>query len=404
MLLELVFTTRLLGLVSGDQGIEVRVEKNVRAVDIMVDGERVVKLDPPFRATLNFGSGIVPHELTSIAYDENGDEVGRDTQLVNLARRRAEATIELERDRRNGRLRANVRWEHIVAEKPKRIELKLDGKPFSTEATAYLPPLPSDYAIHVLEAKVEWSAGTTATKELVFGGRYSEEQPAELTGIIAKETSDCFQSGDRVVHAAAIEKPDAIVYFVRSGDATVARKKLRGFDHLLLSLDGVKLTYIWPAPQLYRIGPRRANVDLFDGSSIVPGDTGTGRLLTQFAGPDTGSERFADAVAVAAVQALAGAKRRAVVLVLGGDRDDSQHTPGAVRRYLQRIGVPLRVWSLIGVTPQMTEEWGDVRDVSNAELLSDATSDLRTLIDEQRIAWLALKPLEALKANEVECR
>jgi hypothetical protein len=404
MLLELVFTTRLLGLVSGDQGIEVRVEKNVRAVDIMVDGERVAKLGPPYRVVLNFGSGIVPHELTSIAYDENGDEVGRDTQLVNLARRRAEATIALERDRRNGRLRANVRWEHIVAERPKRIELKLDGKPISTEATSYLPPLPSDYALHLLEAKVEWSAGTTATKELVFGGRYSEEQPAELTGIIAKETTDCFQSGDRVVHAAAIEKPDAIVYFVRSGDARVARKKLRDYDHLLLSLDDMKLTYIWPAPQLYRVGARRANVDLFDGSSIVAGDTGTGRLLTQFAGPDTGSERFADAVAVAAVQALAGAKRRAVVLVLGGDRDDSQHTPGAVRRYLQRIGVPLRVWSLIGVTPQMTAEWGDVMDISDAELLSDATHELQTLIDEQRIAWLALQPLEALKAKEVECR
>ncbi|HJQ38304.1 MAG TPA: hypothetical protein VKB93_14300 [Thermoanaerobaculia bacterium] len=403
MLLELVFTTRLLGLVSGDQGIEVRVEKNVRAVDIMVDGERVAKLDPPYRVVLNFGSGIVPHELTSVAYDEHGNEVGRDTQLVNLARRRAEANIELNRDPRNGRLRANVRWEHIVAERPRRIELKLDGKLIASEATAYLPPLPTDYALHLLEAKVEWSAGTTATKELVFGGRYSEEQPAELTGIIAKETSECFQSGERVVHAAAIEKPDAIVYFVRSGDAGVARRKLRNLEDVPLALNGMKLTYIWPAPQLYRVGPRRANVDLFDGSNIVPGDTGTGRLLTQFAGPDTGSDRFADAVAVAAVQALAGAKRRAVVLVLGGERDDSQHTAGAVRRYLERIGVPLRVWSLIGVTPQMTTQWGDVRDISNPELLRDATEELQALIDEQRIAWLALQPMAALKAKPVDC-
>lgn len=405
MLLELVFTTRLLGLVSGDQGIEVRVDRSVRKVDIVADGERIAKLGPPYRLVLHFGSGLVPHELTSIAYDADGNEVGRDTQLVNLARPRAEAAIDLDRDAKSGRLRAKVRWQHIVAAKPKRIELKLDGKRIATEATALLPPLPSDYSIHVLEAKVEFRGGTTAAKELVFGGRYSEHMPTELTSVIGNENTRCFQSGERIVRAAAIEKPDANIYFVRSGDAGVARHRLHGDDDRPFSLAGVKVTYLWPSPSSYRVSERRAVIDLFDGSGFFDGNVGTLRFLTKWAGPDrSGSERFADAVAVSAVQSLAGAKRRAVVLVLGGERDDSQHTAGAVRRYLERIGVPLRVWSLIGVTPQLTAEWGDVIDISNPERLRAATDELRRMIDEQRIVWLPLHPLQALQAKPADCR
>src|SRR5688572_6546947 len=127
MLAELVLVTRLLGLVSGEHPITAQVDASVRAVDVVVDGKTLITLrGEPWRTVLNFGPELAPHELTAIAYDANGAEVGRDTQLVNLARPAAEAIIGLERV--DGKLRATVRWQHIASVAPERIEIKLDGK------------------------------------------------------------------------------------------------------------------------------------------------------------------------------------------------------------------------------------------------------------------------------------
>lgn len=411
MLLELVLTTRLLGLVADDQAIQVQVDLGVRRVDVVVDGERVVKMTkPPFSAVLHFGSELAPHELTSIAYDADGNEIRRDTQLVNLARPQAEVEIALDRDAR-GRLRANVRWQHISAEKPKRIALTLDGKPLAASGTAIVPEV-EDFSLHVLQAEVEFGGGVIATKELVFGGRYSEQMPTELTAVVAGENAQCFRSGDRTVRAAAVEKPEAMVYFVRGIDATLARRRLRlpsvssresylGANRPFM-IEGAKMRFIWPTARFIRPEHQPA-VNLFHRSDIADGKFGTQRMLTMAQGPDTSSQRLADAVAVAGVQALAGGKRRAVVLVLGDEPDESRHAPDVVRRYLQRIGVPLRVWSLIGVRPAMKAMWGEVLDVSNPDHLRRATEELERMLAGQRIAWLPLQPLDALKAKAVDC-
>jgi len=412
MLAALVLTTRLLGLVNDDQAIEVQTDRTVRSVDVVVDGKTVIrKMNEPFRAVLHFGTEIAPHELTSIAYDEQGNEVGRDTQLVNLARPQAEAAIDLARDPATGRLRATVRWQHISAEKPKRISIKLDGKAIATGAVAPLPALDDDL-LHVLQAEVEFAGMEIASKELVFGGRYSEQVPSELTGVLANEGAQCFRVDDRTIRAAAIENPEAMVYFVRGIDATIARRRLRlpaagsresGMQmHRPFMLPGASMRYIWPTARYIRPKQQPA-VNLFYRSEITKGDWGTLRMLSLYRGPEGGPQRLADAVAVAGVQALGGAKRRAVVLVLGDEPDESRHAPDVVRRYLQRIGVPLRVWSLVGVRPSMKVTWGEVLDVSNPDRLRIATEDLRKLLNEQRIAWLPLEPMDALRAKAGEC-
>jgi hypothetical protein len=412
MLAELVLTTRLLGLVSGDQPIQVQVDPGVRAVNIVVDGKTIANLRAPFQTILHFGSELAPHELTAVAYNADGAEAGRDTQLVNLARPQAEAAIELDRDSRSGRLRATVRWQHISAEKPLRIKLQLDGKAIAGGAVAILPELESS-SLHVLQAEVEFDGGVIASKELVFGGRYSEQMPSELTGVLANESAQCFRAGDRIVHTAAIEKPQAAVYFVRGVDATLARRRLElpaansresGMAmHLPFRIEGAKMRYVWPTVRQIRFGERQPGVNLFYRSDVADGEWGTLRMLTMYAGPDASSERFADAVAVAAVQALGGAKRRVVVLVLGGEPDYSSHAADVVQRYLRRIGVPLRVWSLTGVTRTMTFTWGEVKDISSPDRLRRATEELRDELERQRIAWLPLQPIEALRAVSVSC-
>lgn len=110
--------------------------------------------------------------------------------------------------------------------------------------------------------------------------------------------------------------------------------------------------------------------------------------------PKGGDGRFADAdadaVAVAGIQAYAGYTRRAVVLALGGRIDDASRSPATVvREYLQKIHVPLFVWSLDPRTAErVAARWGETEDVSSYPKLKVAFERLRARLDEQQMVWL----------------
>jgi hypothetical protein len=101
--------------------------------------------------------------------------------------------------------------------------------------------------------------------------------------------------------------------------------------------------------------------------------------------------RFADAVAVAALEATTENRRRAVLLVLSGQaKDQSRYDPAAVRRYLAALRVPLVVWcvgepepgsaaSLWGGKVEIIREKGDVNPAFKA---------LREVLDSQRIVMV----------------
>ena len=90
-----------------------------------------------------------------------------------------------------------------------------------------------------------------------------------------------------------------------------------------------------------------------------------------------------------------------MIVVLGSTPapDASEHSPAVIRRYLQRVGVPLRVWSLTGPRPDLAETWGEVRDVSTQAELVKATEDLRQELDSQRVAWVPVAPLNAVRVT-----
>jgi len=106
--------------------------------------------------------------------------------------------------------------------------------------------------------------------------------------------------------------------------------------------------------------------------------------------PGTSPPRLADAVAVAGLDALAGNRRRAVILVLpSAAADASQHDAAMVRRYLESIRVPLHVWSL--APPPYSAEaavWGEVEDASSLYRMQLAYDRLRRDLAAQRIVWL----------------
>lgn len=152
------------------------------------------------------------------------------------------------------------------------------------------------------------------------------------------------------------------------------------------------MRFVWP------VAGNAGNAELFHTTGEFKETFGMRWLLGRVSGPATTTKlRMADAVAVAASESLHSGRRRMVLLVLGREDDGSRYRPTTVRRYLQRIGVPLRVWSLTGGSAD--PEWGEVENVSAPAFLRDATDRLRRELDRQRVAWLPVTPMEALRVE-----
>ena len=403
MLAELVLVTRLLGLVSGEYPVSIHVDSRVARVELLRNGQSIRTVSgPPWQALIDFGAELVPQELTAVAYDAGGNEIGRDTQLVNLPRPSAEAAIDLRRE--GDTLRATVRWQHIGSERVRDIAWKIDGKSVGKGEASLLLPKLEPRNLHVIEAEVEFWDGVVAKRERVFGGQFSEEVPTELTGAVvhvaegSSDPANCFHVGGKQVAAAAVEKGEAMVVFVRDPDGRAARKALRGKSGKT-NLDA-DLRIMWPTATAIVEKDRRTVSNLFEHSPVVEGTKiGTQALLTGRSPIGKNEQRYADAVAVSGVYAALGARRRAVVLVVGANPDKSRQNPRVVRRYLERIGVPFRVWSLVGAKKDVTGVWGDVVDISSAPKLQKATEELQQELERQRVAWLPLEPLDALRVE-----
>src|ERR1051325_3686387 len=296
---HLFFVTLFLGLVAGPQPLEVKVDNAVHSVAIVLDGRTVETLrGAPWRTIIDLGPAIVPQQLTAIAYDEKGDELGRQTQFVNLARPLAEASIVLAGNT------AEVRWQHLTAVKPARITLLLDRKPLrlGSNSRATLPKVDRN-AVHFLSAEVRFADGVVAQKETVFGGLYADEMPAELSGVLvttAKNDATIADAQCLGVRVAALERPDSLVVFVRDDDASslgaplsAVRGKQRRVD-----LAGATVRFIPPIATRVPVG-RDTVSEVFDQTEILdPERMMESSLMYAGATAATGPQRLAGAVAV----------------------------------------------------------------------------------------------------------
>jgi hypothetical protein len=406
LLAEVLLVSRILGLVAGEQRIEIQPDATVARIEVLRDSERVATLDKaPWRASVNFGQELAPHGLTVIAFDAQGQEVGRDVQAVNVARPPAELGILLERQS-NGELFAALRWAHFAYQAPKSVVVKLDGKTIHKSRAKASIPLGwlKDSGLHVLGAEVTFPDGVKSRKEIVFGGGFSEQMPAELTPIGVRLKTEkpngpatCFRAGDAALPPAPIERGEGAAHFIINGRRRAAGRNglpEQRTDGLFSLLDNDIMIVNPVAEQIDRVG---GHTFLF-ASKTFDGTTGTRRLLMRATAPN-GTAQIADAVGAAALRALRGGQRRVVVVVIGDSpaNDHSVHSPATIRRYLQRIGVPLRVWSLSGPRPDLAATWGEARDVSTAAGLLAATEDLRNELESQRVAWLPVGPLDAFR-------
>lgn len=407
VLAEIVFLSRILGLAAGEQNVAVQVDAEVRKVDVLRDGQRIAVMQAaPWKTRVDLGPELKPQELTVVAYDAQGYERGRDTQTINVAQPPAELGILIDRDA-NNRATATVRWAHFAHQDPIKVEVKLDGRRIAKgRANSVFPLGVVDSKLHVLGVEATFREGIRSRREVVFGGGYSEQMPAELTPVAVRLRREaapqgpatCFRTETHNIPSATVEQGPGSALFILNGTRPVERADPGAHrSSSLYRIQDAEIRIIHPVAQ--KIEHANGSTSLFN-SRVIKGVTGTQRLV-EIARTPYGVARIADAVGSAALRALRGGQRRVVVVMIGNDAaiDFSVNPPAAMRRYLKRVGVPLRVWSLTGPRPDLADSWGEVIDVSTSAQLLAATEDLRKELASQRLAWLPVAPLEAFRVS-----
>lgn len=417
----IAFATLFLGLVIGVAPVRLLVQGPVAAVEIQLDGQVVGRVEQtPWTLPVDFGTELSPHELLARALDRKGQELARVRQWLNLPRPAAEVEIVIEPGDRDRPAAARLTWQSLIRETPTRVTVTFDGKPLPLlGSNRVLLPSYDPEARHLLSAEVEFSPVVRSRKDVVLGGRAAVVHN-ELTAVAVKSLGRIgplttkgmqawFWKKGEPLSIVATEHTPALVCFVRDLDFGEAAKKLgtggktlfvprgRGVlpqhdrDALRFEMTFGKedrVRFVWPIARAAEAG---SPSELFDAShDFTDRDGGIHWLLTRVYHPARGTPepRFADAVAVAGLQAMASYSRRAVVMVVGHRSPDaSRHAPAMVRRYLERIRVPLHVWSLEG-TPSSSSDWGPTEDISSLSKLRGAVDRLRQELETQEIVWL----------------
>ena len=410
----IAFASLFLGLMVGARPVTVIVGDAVAAVSFELDGRAIGRLEKaPWTLSIDFGSEFEPHELVARAFDARGEEAGLARQWINLPRAPAEVEIVLERDAGGRAIAARLAWESILGVRPNRVVVTFDGRALAlTEKRVTLPPYDPDVT-HVLTAVLDYPNAVRSRSDVVFGGGSAGDARSELTAVPIlvpdgkpprpEALAGRFLRGDQPLSIAAVEHGPAEVVLVRDLSSAEAREAMRRgralggafplwTDRTALARDD-QIRILWPVAR--RIVNAGTANELFETSRDFSGKSASFRfLLTEvdYPGEPGLPRRLADAVAVAGLRACGSYARRAVVLVVGSaTTDKSRFSVGPVRRYLERLHVPLIVWSLTppGTTPAATAAWGVPEDVSTLPGLLLAVEKLRKDLDRQSIVWVA---------------
>jgi hypothetical protein len=416
---QLVFLSLFLGLVSGRGNVEFQAGPAIKSIQVLLDARQVAVMQhPPWRAAVDFGPAIAPGELVAIGFDEHGKEVARAAQTINLPRPTAEFVIALQNDEKGVPMAAELRWEHLLAAKPVKSILAVDGNdvPVNRAMHARLPRLNMETP-HVIAAEMRFEDGFVARREIVIGGMLSDTAESALTPVAVRQSSevpaamlgDCFTSGDTPVRVSAIEKSPPLVIAVIDPDPREAERVLdleaasvRFNLRRLIPLDpGTRLRILWPVAQRFKT-TSNSSAMLFPPSEDLDSNSDAGLMWLLTRGYNgridlDAPRQLADAVGVAGLNAITGVHRRAVILVLNRFKDASAHDGASIRNYLATIGVPLFVWSLTGSHPELRDAWGDIEDVSSPAKLKVAGDRLRAELAVQRVAWVAADSVKALR-------
>lgn len=412
------FLTLFVGLVLGIQQIELSVSGPVARVEIRVDDRLLAVADgSPWSVTCDFGRELHPARLEAIAFDGAGRELGRSVRWINLPGLRADAEIVGHRNDEGKITGARITWSSPEFQQPKKMVVTLDGEVVKI-GPPYLLNLEDipERKVHVLTAELEFSSQIVLRRELVFGTEFEGSEDSGLTAVAvmledldelptAEAMGGWFVTAGGPLQVAAVEKPGGRVVIVR--DPTVVRR----LDEMLPELERRrkkarrdprqkrKLDLLGDDTEIFALSPEPVQPDGRQNRAVLfpfsirptPGADGVmaATVGSSAASLMGGPLMMSDAVAVAGIRAAEGNGRRAVVVLLGPQREDgSRFRPEVARRYLGDLRVPLVVWDLSGPGKETPAGWGDAPPVDNLDDLVRRVRRLRYRLGEQRIVWV----------------
>jgi hypothetical protein len=414
------FVSLFLWLMTQAHPVEVAVDPGVASVEIFLDGESIgVATAPGWRVQCDFGERVRPHELVAVAHDQEGLELGRAYQLVNLPRPDAEVEIVLEDGVAGAQSTLRVVAENRERLEPLAVFVTVDGVPLRRGgAGRFVLPDHDSGQVQIVGAEVHFPDGVTARADVTIGGTYGSRVTTELTAVPivtdrrwrpkVADLQGLVRVRGEAVPVAAIEQPGARIYVVRDHETWPALRRtgyawdrrrfgVRGRFWRRLGETGAhpETSVEIPADKdrFYLVVPNPTHsrgLALFP--IIEPFEVkrfGMPWLSTHVLSPEASvtGQRLGEAVAVAGVQAVGGGCPRAVVLMLSeGAVDSGRFQPEAVREYLHALRVPLVVWSTDG--GHVVTDWGPVEDVSSEGPLNKASRHLLKELGRQWIVWV----------------
>lgn len=409
---QLVFLTFLLGLTTGKATVSLQADASIASIRLELGGRAVATMNhAPWTADVDFGPELIPQRLVAIGYDAEGKEIARTSQDVNLPRGAAEVEILVKNE--DGRpARAELVARSRKHAEPAKAEFSLDGDPLPIGAgfTAKLPHLDWTHP-HVLSAQIIFRDDEIARGETIVAGGLGQTVSSDLTPVVVtkerrrSETQSlegCLSLDGVPVRANALEQTNPLVIVVKNPASELPpTNRSPGawwFSPLAREyrLDPDTSTRIlWATPEQFAARDE-PTYSLFSPTiDFSATQFGMAWIVTRsLTKPPEGPRRFADAVGVAGLAAYQSGRRRAVILLLDETPDLSLTAPDVVRRYLERLGVPLFVWS-IGKFP--SRGWGNVVDITSRYNLTVAVDAVKSVLSKQSIVWVAAEPLASLR-------
>jgi hypothetical protein len=403
------FLTLLLGLVVGEQKVELAVDDRVASVEVWLDGAIVgVLRGPPWSITCDFGKRLAPHLLEAVARDSGGREMDRAVQRVNLPRAPAEVSLALHGGE-HGYRAVEIAWSSPGKVNPEEMHLFFDGEPLEVSGPLVALPPHDPKTTHVISVELIFPRQVRATAGLAFGGEFGEDVSSELTAVSLEPD---VSTGDRRLPSA-----EQVETWLRAGGATPRVVAVeRGPFELFVVRDGSSFQSLRGLGAKIRAGVSSARKDAFhfvasrphlargaDGSwfSLFPVSTnvnatraGLPWALTHvfFKSHQQGrNEELTGAVAVAGVEA-AGSRRPRGLLLVRGAGPIAESKPGldpvSVREYLSALRVPFFYWRIDENDDATPDSWGTPTIVRGVRDLRRAESELAAALRPQFLAWL----------------
>lgn len=399
------FASLFVGLVYGIVQVQLLAAGPVDRVELLLDGRPVAELHAPFSAPLDLGCAPAPHELVAIALDARGAEVARARQWVNRPRPQAEATLVLEPGRGEGGRIARLTWRSLAGEVPAGIAVTFDDEPLPVTDPSRIEVPPHDPAqVHVLRAVLDFGGEVRASAEAFVGGSARQEAFTELTAVAVEVDPARFlpapdglagwlEAEGVPLEVVAVEEGPGEVVFVAEGSVLERLRKTFRFRTVPLASGlppDLGYRFLWPVGEMTaqsamvsNVYPVTRRLTRADGAISWVAD----RRLDWPAWRRKG-QRIADAVAVAALVAAEGERRRGVVLLLGPEAEDgSLLTPAEATAFLGSLNVPLQVWSIGRPSPEAAR-WPAAKSVTSARQFETAVASLLEGLVRQRIVWV----------------